>query len=167
MSKTIPQVPLLTESSLKANRVGLEGVLVEQDGEVHVASVRNELIGDVRDMVAGFLKDNCMEPTTNGRDDVGKISAHRAWILLKKGKAKLMMHEIAVSCGDGAESVGLGLLLDLGCPKLTTGRINAFSLGKKPASVRRLEPTELWVPARAALALLLALEAVRTGCVPS
>ena len=30
------------------NRVGLEGVLAEQDGEVRVASVRNELIGDVR-----------------------------------------------------------------------------------------------------------------------
>ena len=57
--------------------------------------------------------------------------------------------------------------LDLGCPKLTTGRITAFGLGKRPASVRRLEPIELWVPARAVLALLLALEAVRTGCVPT
>ena len=42
------------------------------------------------------------------------------------------------------------------------GRITAFGLGKRPASVRRLEPIELWVPARAVLALLLALEAVRT-----
>ena len=60
-------------------------------------------------MVAGFLKDNCMEPTTGGRDDVGRISARRAWIPLKEGKSKLMVHEIAVSCGNGAESVGLGL----------------------------------------------------------
>ena len=50
-----------------------------------------------------------MEPTTGGRDDVGRISARRAWIPLKKGKAKLMVHEIAVSSGNGADSVGLGL----------------------------------------------------------
>ena len=60
-------------------------------------------------MVAGFLKDNCMEPTTGGRDDVGRISARQAWIPLKEGKTKLMMHEITVGCGNGAESVGLGL----------------------------------------------------------
>ena len=64
----------------------------------------HEVIRDVRDMVAGFLKDNCMEPTTGGRDDVGRISARRAWIPLKEGKSKLMVHEIAVSCGNGAES---------------------------------------------------------------
>ena len=39
----------------EARRVGLEGVLVEQDGEVRVASVRNELVGDVRYVVTGFL----------------------------------------------------------------------------------------------------------------
>ena len=32
----------------KNQRIGLRGVLVEQDGEVRVASVRNELIGDAR-----------------------------------------------------------------------------------------------------------------------
>ena len=49
MSRTIPQVLLLVESSLKwkNHRVRLERVLVEQDGEVRVASVRKELIGDV------------------------------------------------------------------------------------------------------------------------
>ena len=67
------------------------------------------MIKDVRDMVAGFLKDKCMKPTTGGRDDVGRISARRAWIPLKEGKAKLMVHEIAVNCGNGAKSVGLGL----------------------------------------------------------
>ena len=36
-------------------RVGLENVLVEKDGEVRVAGVRNELVGDVRDVVTGFL----------------------------------------------------------------------------------------------------------------
>ena len=72
-----------------------------------------------------------------------------------------MMHDITVRCGNG-----LGPL-DLSCPKLTIGRITAFGLGKSPASVRRVEPVELWVPARAVLALLLAQEAVRTGCVPT
>ena len=63
MSRTIPHVPLLVESSLKARiyRVGLEGVLVEQDSKVRVASVCNELIGGVRNMIIGFLKSNRME----------------------------------------------------------------------------------------------------------
>ena len=60
-------------------------------------------------MVAGFLKDNCMKPTTSGRDDVGRISARPAWIPLKEGKSELMVHEIVVNCGNGAKSVGLGL----------------------------------------------------------
>ena len=112
-------------------------------------------------MVAGFLKDNCMKPTTGGRDDVGKISARRAWIPLKEGKSELMVHEVAVNCGNGAKSIGLRL------PKIDHGRTTALGLGKRPASVRRLEPIGLWVPARAVLALLLALRAVGTGCVPT
>ena len=38
MSKTIPHVPLLVESTLyvRTNRVRLKGVLVEQDSEVRV-----------------------------------------------------------------------------------------------------------------------------------
>ena len=53
MSRTIPHVPLLVESSLEGKHHGvrLKGVLVEQDSEVRVASVRNELIGDVRNMI--------------------------------------------------------------------------------------------------------------------
>ena len=102
-----------------------------------------------------------MKLTTGSRDDVGRISARRAWIPLKEGKAELMVHEIAVNCGNGAKSVGLWL------PKTDHGRTTACGLGKRPVPVRRLEPTGLWVPARAVLALLLALVAVRTGCVPT
>ena len=36
-------------------RIGLEGILVEQDGEVRVASVRNELVSDVENVITGFL----------------------------------------------------------------------------------------------------------------
>ena len=54
MSKTIPHVPLLVESALNY-RVRLKSILVEQDSEVRVASERNELIGDVRNMITGFL----------------------------------------------------------------------------------------------------------------
>ena len=35
--------------------IGRRGVLVEQDGEVRVASVRNELAGDVGNVIPGFL----------------------------------------------------------------------------------------------------------------
>ena len=100
MSKTIPQVPLLEESALKCEnyRVKLKGILVEQESEVHVVSVRPELIGDVRNMITGFLENNRMKLTTGSGDNVGRISARRAWIPLKKGKAELMVHEIAVNC---------------------------------------------------------------------
>ena len=66
MSKTIPQVPLHVESALNVRnyRFRLKGVLVEQDSEVRVASVRLELIGDVRNMITGFLKNNRMKLTT-------------------------------------------------------------------------------------------------------
>ena len=36
-------------------KVRLKGILVEQDSEVRVASERHKLIGDVRDMITGFL----------------------------------------------------------------------------------------------------------------
>ena len=79
-------------------RVRLKGVLVERDSEVRVASVRHELIGDERNMITGFLKNNRMEFSTGSGDNVGRISARRAWIPLKKGKREVMMHEITVSC---------------------------------------------------------------------
>ena len=57
MSGAVHHVSLLVEASLKAKnrRIGLKDVLVEQDGEVRVASMRNELLGDVRNVVTGFL----------------------------------------------------------------------------------------------------------------
>ena len=104
-------------------------------------------------MITGFLKDNCMKLTTGSGDNVGRISARRAWIPLKKGKAELMVHEIAVNCGNGAKSVGLGL------PK-TDHREESLPLvgeGRPAYQYEGSEPTGLWVPARAVLALLLAL----------
>ena len=60
------------------HRIGHQGVLVKQDCEVRVASVRNELIGDVRDMIACFLKDNRTKPSASRCDDVGGVSANWA-----------------------------------------------------------------------------------------
>ena len=40
-------------------------------------------------MTTGFLKNNRMELSTGSGDNVGKISARRAWIPLKKGKTEL------------------------------------------------------------------------------
>ena len=77
MSRTILHVPLLVESSLKAktHRVGLEGVLVEQDSEVRVASVRKELLRDVRNVITGFLKYDRMKPSAGRRNDIGGVPA--------------------------------------------------------------------------------------------
>ena len=105
--------------NVRTKRVRLKGVLIEQDSEVHVVSVHLELIGDVRYMITGFLKNNRMKLTTGSGDNVGRISARRAWIPLKKGKAELMVHEITVNCGNVAKSVGLGL------PKTDHGKNNS------------------------------------------
>ena len=78
------QVFLLVESTLneRTERVWLKGVLVEQNGKVRVVGVCSEVIRDVRDMVAGFLENDCMEPTAGSRDNIRRISARRARIPL-------------------------------------------------------------------------------------
>ena len=98
MGRTMPHVPLLVEFSLKAKTIGsgLEGVLVEQDGEVRFASVRNELIGDVGDVITGLLKDNRMKLSASRCDDIGGVPARWAWVPLKNRETVLMMHEVTV-----------------------------------------------------------------------
>ena len=93
----------------KHHRVRLKGVLVEQDGEVRVASARNELIGDVGDMTAGFLKNNRMEPSTSRRDDIGGVHAGRVWIPLKNRETVWMMHEVTVRSISVSKPVRFGM----------------------------------------------------------
>ena len=50
-------------------RVRLEGVLVEQDGEVRVAGAHKEVLRDVRNTNTGFLKNNCMKLATGSGDN--------------------------------------------------------------------------------------------------
>ena len=142
------QVPLLVELALNVRTIG-------SDSEVRVASVRHELIGDVRNMINGFLKNNRMELSTGSGDNVGRISARQAWIPLKEGKTKLMMHEITVSCIKTTGPSGLDW------PLWTKGRTRARGLGKGPVPARGSVSARLWVPARAVLALLLPVVADR------
>ena len=74
MSSTMPHVFFARRVGLKRKDCGvrLKGVLVEQDSKVHVVGVCSEEIRDVRDMVTGFLKNNCMEPTAGGRGQCWK-----------------------------------------------------------------------------------------------
>ena len=76
-SRTILHVPLLVESSLKAKTrgSGSKVVPVEQDSKVRVASVRKELIRDVRNMITGFLKNNRKEPSTCRNNNIGGVPA--------------------------------------------------------------------------------------------
>ena len=99
-------VPLLVESALNVRTLGSGSKvsLLSRIARVRVVGVRPELIGDVRNMITGFLKNNRMKLTTGSGDNVGRISARRARIPLKKGQAELMVHEIAVNCGNGAKS---------------------------------------------------------------
>ena len=85
ISRTIPPRTFACGLFLESNnhRVGLEGVLVEQYGEVRVANVCNELIRDVLDMITGFLKNNRMELSTGRRNNIGGVLAHPPWIPLK------------------------------------------------------------------------------------
>ena len=66
-----------------------------------------------------------MKLSTGSGDNVGRISARRAWIPLKKGKAELMMHEIAVNCVNVTKPNRLGLpIFDHGknqCPWFRKG----------------------------------------------
>ena len=71
---------------------------VEQDGKVRVASMRNELNGNVKNMISGFLKSNRMEPSTGRRNDIGGVPARRTLIPLQDTEAVLTMHEVAVGC---------------------------------------------------------------------
>ena len=98
MSKTILHVPLLVESTLYVRTVGSGSKvsLFEQDSKVRTAGGHKELLRDVRDVITGFLKNNCMKFTTGSGDNVSRISARRAWIPLEEGKTKLMMHKITV-----------------------------------------------------------------------
>ena len=95
MSETIPHVPFLV---CEDYRVRLKGVFIEQGSEVRIAGAHEELLRDVRKVITGFLKNNCMKLTTGSGDNVSRISARQAWIPLKEGKTKLMMHEITVGC---------------------------------------------------------------------
>ena len=71
--------------------------------------MRNKLIGDVRDMATGFLKNNRMEPSTGRRNNIGGAPARRSWIPQKNRETVLMMPEIAVDCVNVTKPVRLGL----------------------------------------------------------
>ena len=111
MSRTIPHVPLLVESSFKASTIGSgsQVSLLSKIAKVRVASVRNELIRDVRNMITGFLKNNRMELSTGRRDNIGGVPAGPSWIPLKNRETVLMMHEIAVGCINVTEPIRFGL----------------------------------------------------------
>ena len=64
--------------------------------KVRVAGGHKELIGDVRNVVTGFLKNNCMELSTGSGDNVDGVPARQSWIPLKNRETVLMMHEITV-----------------------------------------------------------------------
>ena len=73
MSKTILHVSLLVESTLYVRTFG--SCLIEQDSKVRIAGGHKELLRDVRDVITGFLKNNCMKLTTGSGDNASRISA--------------------------------------------------------------------------------------------
>ena len=110
MSQTVLHVPLLVESTLYVRTEG-SGSKVSLLSKIarSVLRVHKELLRDVRNVITGFLKNNCMKLTTGSGDNVSRISARRAWIPLKEGKTKLMMHEITVGCINITVPIRFGL----------------------------------------------------------
>ena len=110
-------VPLLVEISLKARTTGSGSMSWIARSVLPIR--RNELIGDVRDMITGFWKNNRMEPSGSGRNENGGVPARRAWIPLKDRETVLMTHEVAVGCVNASKPVRFGL------PKFDHGRTMA------------------------------------------
>ena len=73
-----------------------------------------------------------MKLSTGSGDKVGRICARRAWIPLKKGKAELMLHEIAVDCVNVTKSVGFWL------PKIDHGKNQCPWFRKKTFDCTRI-----------------------------
>ena len=73
-----------------------------------------------------------MKLSTGSRDNVGRISARRAWIPLKKVKTELMMHEIAVGSVNVINPVRFGL------PKLDHGKDQGPWFRKRTCSCTRI-----------------------------
>ena len=140
----LPHVFLLVEDSLKAKHHGvrLKGVLVEQDGEVRVASVRHELIGDV---ITGFLKNNRMEPSTGHRTENGGGSCAPGL-----GSTEEQGDGIGDARGHYTQYQCVRARQVLAWPNLTMERTRARGF-KGPLPVRGSAPMAWWVPARAAL----------------
>ena len=123
--------------------------------------MRNKLIGDVRNMITGLLKNSRMEPSTGRRNNIGGVPARGSWIPLKNRETALMMHEIAVGCVNASKPVRFGIT------KFDHRANQGSWFGKRTTSRTRSAPTALWVPARAVLALLLYVVAEGTECVPT
>ena len=164
MSKTIPHVPLLVESTLYVRplRSGSKVSSLSKIARSVLPVQHKELFRDVRNVITGFLKNNCMKLTTGSRDNVSRISARRVWIPLEERKTILMMHEITFGCinvTNRAHQVWID-------QNLIKGRTRARGIGKGPVPARGFASTGLWVPARAVLALPLPVVAERTRCIP-
>ena len=101
-------------------------------------------------MITGFLKNNRMELSTGSGYNIGRISARRAWIPLKKRKTELMMmHEITVGC------INTTVPFRFGLTKVDQRKNEGSRFRKRAVTARGSVLARLWVPARAVLALLL------------
>ena len=95
-------------------------------------------------MITGFLKNKSMKLTTSSGDNVSRISARRAWIPLKEGKTKLMMHKITVGCINTTVPIRFGLT------KVDQRKNEGTRFRKRPVPARGSVSTGLWVPPVAA-----------------
>ena len=94
----MPHVSLLVEALLKAKTAGLGSKVSLQSRMARsvFAGERNDLVGDVRNMVTGFLQDDCMKSSASGGHDLCRIPARWSWIPLQNGEVISMMRELTV-----------------------------------------------------------------------
>ena len=80
---------------------GLQRVLVEQDGEIGDARVRDELVRDSRSVVTGFLEDDRVKSSAGRRKDLRGVLARWDWVPVEHREAVLVMYEAAVRVEQG------------------------------------------------------------------
>ena len=101
--------------------------------------------GDVRNMITGFLQDDCMESSATGGNDLWD-SCELSWIPLQNGEAVLMMHDVTVQ-------------------QVDHGQDQRPWLWKRTTSSSWVCADCMVVPAWAVLAVLLCADDVRAACV--
>ena len=106
-----PHMSLLEEASemVKTAASGSNVSMLSRIERSAPPVLRNGLLRDLWSVVAGFLRDDSMKPSTGRCDNLGGVPACWVWVPLKHRETVLMMYEITVCVEKRAVPAGFGL----------------------------------------------------------